>query len=750
MIRHTTLFQILLLLNSITAIGMFKERILGSIYDELGNKIDNPTSEQENAYLKRLNQMQMQKKQSQIDSGIDLSVHDQNPTNQLKQAQNNPLSHKKSILNQSQEDSMHLDSLHDQSLINGNSQIDIQNRPSQIQNPINSQVDLGEINQHGKKLNKGSLIESPSKKVIIQNSDLDNSIIANSSSKIIPNTNQSQKFNAFGSNGSQSSQEDPALINQMKNGLKKKINRSSNKDGAVDPLELEAYLQKQRLNDPLNKQKNIPDKLINPNEIQSKLQDKFKNKIVNPLMKKKQTMESGINSLAESRQNSIKSQISTTSGQGKLFQAQKNINVSNLDSQIQSQKGSHMDSFDLTEEDLKNNLKDKMNQQIHKMFQTQKKKLNSMQKGVTHIQAKNSFLNSSEEDVPQCNLHLLGAFNVPIDSDTAREATFAERQYCNRNQYTCCSSADIEATKNNYLLKVKELEQRMELIEEMLTLFTGQAYKQVIFEVKNNDKCDNVFTRENINKNTFLSDEEINKAIDNLQTLRIKLKSYTYKQKAFYKNMICTICNPFNHQFFNIANGGSSVIVHSTLCVDMFENKDFEVELVLAYKYFIEPFSKLTDCTQNTIVTYDVVDLDPILEQHENVHKCFKEHFDVHTENCKDLCWKNIVEYKFPIPILNNFVKSLKGIFNKLTKGDITEYYTIVKNKHFPDHDNDAPIVFYASHGITENKIGELEWEIENDNGISTYHDKMHKKYLKSSGVVIMITSSILMLLQIA
>ena len=184
MIRHTTLFQILLLLNSITAIGMFKERILGSIYDELGNKIDNPTSEQENAYLKRLNQMQMQKKQSQIDSGIDLSVHDQNPTNQLKQAQNNPLSHKKSILNQSQEDSMHLDSLHDQSLINGNSQIDIQNRPSQIQNPINSQVDLGEINQHGKKLNKGSLIESPSKKVIIQNSDLDNSIIANSSSKI--------------------------------------------------------------------------------------------------------------------------------------------------------------------------------------------------------------------------------------------------------------------------------------------------------------------------------------------------------------------------------------------------------------------------------------------------------------------------------------------------------------------------------------------------------------------------------------
>lgn len=352
-----------------------------------------------------------------------------------------------------------------------------------------------------------------------------------------------------------------------------------------------------------------------------------------------------------------------------------------------------------------------------------------------------SILNASGKlkDHDDCKTELLGAFGIVSTEVKAIPSTYAEKKFCGRNIHSCCNAEQIESVKAGYINGEKALRKQFQVMEELFSLFVGPAYDQVFYELRNIDKCDNVLTQDSIDKEDFFDEEFIKREVDAVKTLSLNLKGYLNRQLWFYRDLVCTICNPFNHKFFDLGDGQSHLTVHVSMCSDMYEIKDYEAELVRVFAEFILPFVRLVECSKDEAVTVFNLDTDTVSEMKGTLDECFAHSFNIEEDGCHEMCKKSLVEYKFPIEIFGMASKAEQVIYEKLTNKSINDFYELTRGEEWTADDLDHEIDFFDPNNVTlkQYALADVEWKIEATEGVSVFHNEMSKLFTKSGVAVL-------------
>lgn len=207
------------------------------------------------------------------------------------------------------------------------------------------------------------------------------------------------------------------------------------------------------------------------------------------------------------------------------------------------------------------------------------------------------YLKLIEVEKADCNLSVLELFGLDSDIEQPLIASTLEKKYCRRNEITCCSNKHIEGTREKYIDGARAMKERIERIEELFVMFKGPAFGQILYEIRKNTQCDHVFEKLNLVKETFISHQELEDKTDTLGSLLVDLEIYLKRQQWFYGNMICTLCNPLNHKYFDLKeNGPSTITTHISNCGEILEIKDFEIRVSEIFYQFINPMVNIVKC----------------------------------------------------------------------------------------------------------------------------------------------------------
>lgn len=339
----------------------------------------------------------------------------------------------------------------------------------------------------------------------------------------------------------------------------------------------------------------------------------------------------------------------------------------------------------------------------------------------------------------ECNEDLLKAFGITLNSeahDQPHRAKAASKNLCTRNRYTCCTGEEILSTAENFGHAAKSLRRRLEVLEELLTLFVGESYRKILIDA-HSGSCVSVFEEFKIYKKSKnfkdFSDVIVKEKVDQILVLLTDLSSYKNRNLWFYQNQICTVCNPFEVEFFVLNENGSTIKKHVNNCYHQLEISEFEIRLMTLFEEVILLFVKAAKCVHelnDTEYKIDSVDLSEVNHLKKEFVGCY-EFFDYKSEECQKLCHeKEHYVYNFPAKIWGPVGQSLKILFKALIDGDIEEYYENIKGYTFQDYIPDDPIIFFHGNETFDKfKLGEATYEIDSTDGVSYFTDHMAKAY---------------------
>jgi hypothetical protein len=337
-----------------------------------------------------------------------------------------------------------------------------------------------------------------------------------------------------------------------------------------------------------------------------------------------------------------------------------------------------------------------------------------------------------------CNNDILKTFGIEkTDQDSQpKQSDASTKLYCRLNRTTCCSAEDIISTNKNFTQASKELKKRFELLEEIAVLFQGEKYKEIIFEVSRNDKCNSIVEK-NIYYQNNLEDfyENILPTLVN-KVLELTVDTYEYVKENmwFYSNLICTICNPLSTDFFKFSPGNSTVVANTSNCSKHLDLAEFEIRAISIFENVIKLFVDLIKCHNdlNEDDDYKVDDLltDKINEEKAEFYSCF-ESYDFSSQVCSNICNKRqLDDWNFPIPFFKSLGQSLKVLFPHMAGMEINEYYEKVKKANIEDYMKDEPIQFFAKNeSFLKFNLDNIHWDLKSSEGITIYNDKMGKQY---------------------
>ena len=198
----------------------------------------------------------------------------------------------------------------------------------------------------------------------------------------------------------------------------------------------------------------------------------------------------------------------------------------------------------------------------------------------------------------ECNNKLLPLFGMSGEFYGPLISNHQEKQYCPKNEMTCCTSENIDSIQKDFRHGVRQLRRRTDMLEELLTLFKGQKFMDAIKELENpkNNYCDHVFEGNTEKRLEFIEESNLMNNSEHVANMLVDLEAYIKKQQWFYGNFVCAICNPYNHKYFRLGRDNSSMVVHSHTCTELFEQKDFELKIAELYRDFINPYANLAKC----------------------------------------------------------------------------------------------------------------------------------------------------------
>jgi len=385
-----------------------------------------------------------------------------------------------------------------------------------------------------------------------------------------------------------------------------------------------------------------------------------------------------------------------------------------------------------------------------------------------------------------CKKDVLEFFGMTGDFHNVLVASSHEKRYCRKNELTCCTAENIKSIEKTFKEGVSNLTRRIDMLEELMSLFKGDAFSKTIDKIKKEEKtyCNYVFGSQE-NRLAFVSQSHLEEQMDNFATLLVDLEVYTKQQKWFYGNFVCSICDPFNHQFLNLGVDASSIIIHSHTCSELFEMKDFEYRVAEIYHTFINPYINAIDCLEkrkeakkegkivkksnkpaeeenkqnidkvegeeeqvvepnedkqsrveegqledeNQTISIKNIEKEIIDKLHTDIQTCYgRGHFKNDAE-CKELCKKNIISYKLDVDIFDKIAEALEIVFERLTGNEISEYYENVKQAEFVKKDVNEAFSFFKINNEGKNFQSDITWDIKDTEGLAIFTNHISKKF---------------------
>lgn len=422
------------------------------------------------------------------------------------------------------------------------------------------------------------------------------------------------------------------------------------------------------------------------------------------------------------------------------------------------------------------------------------------EKAATHITA----LGVKDDIQNLCNNELLMAIGMTDKFYGAFYATSREKKYCMRNDVTCCTYENIDSIKKRFQEGTSSLRRRVDMLEELLTLFRGEAFSNALFKVKadENTQCDYVFEDRDA-RIKFVAAGNLEYHSDALGSLLTDLEAYIKRQQWFYGDFICTICNPLNNRHITLKPENSRELkVHANTCAEILEIKDFEARIADIFRTFIIPYTNTLLCLdrikndgdewylavyekenklknpgvkdkshlikkdncevelkeltpeeqkykdeqilsiKKTTSTMSFIHNDEVNTLLNSVKECYRNRFMPNEDGCQKLCHKDLANYDFGFPFYDNIAQVLKTIYGILTEKDIKKFYKKTKNRDFIEVNNDNKFSFYE---IKTNNVFEFDWIVENNDGLMIFSEHMNKKFIGPGvgvGVMAAVTGS--------
>lgn len=358
----------------------------------------------------------------------------------------------------------------------------------------------------------------------------------------------------------------------------------------------------------------------------------------------------------------------------------------------------------------------------------------------------------------ECNATLLTAFGVTGDKRPKdAKATTREKDFCRRNKRSCCSVFNIQSTNMSFAKGAKALRSKFEVIEELLSLFRGPLFLDYVMEHQGKSECHSHVSGMEIDlggkQYGFFDLVYQRYQLMMIENLLMDSVVYVKKNLWFYGDLICTACNPDLQKHFIMDKNGSKFEVHSNTCSEMLEEREFERNLLLLYKNYIQKTMKFIDCVEDIKmkeedpeaeedeedeVAFVKIDQAEISKFLDTFDKCWDDQ-RVEQEECVDFCTKSLRLYRFPIKhLMHNYKVSLQIMYKAMTTNDISDYYENIKDYEWKiDHEND-PIAFFPQNETwSEYHFDTLTWQYHTSKGQNIYKELMSRKYLDFESVVI-------------
>ena len=331
------------------------------------------------------------------------------------------------------------------------------------------------------------------------------------------------------------------------------------------------------------------------------------------------------------------------------------------------------------------------------------------------------------------------------------------KSFCSRGKTTCCSTKQIKSTQKYFNKGNKTMMKNFELVEEVLTLFKGNNYKNVIEELlKTKDKCDYVIrTTFDYHKATtveeFLSKKIFDKFLDTVNDILNELPIYVKGNSEYFGNIMCSLCSQKSHPV-HYKDDTFNMDLNVNSCLNMNEFYIYEMRLSLLFRKFIIVLANLIKCKNgeydNPKFYINTFDSNLLNEMHSTIHTC-DESSKKNVPECNKMCEKkHIMYYKFPFDIFKTASQTLKILYKEFVDdGDIEDYYRNVKNENFQDFYTDNPIFFFRINSMNDKlNLEGFKWNVQNSYGMNIFFEKVGDDYFISSNLKKLFCSFVLAL----
>jgi hypothetical protein len=349
----------------------------------------------------------------------------------------------------------------------------------------------------------------------------------------------------------------------------------------------------------------------------------------------------------------------------------------------------------------------------------------------------NVFSPDDEQPKP-CKVEILKAFGMTHDKpfELSKPSKADTKMYCRRNSQTCCSARHIESVMEKFTQATQKLRKSFEPIEELFTLFRGPAYANFINEASGDDTC-SVYVNDAMamigkGPEYFFDPEHTKMRTSEILSLLVDLEFYIKRQIWFYGNMVCTICNPNENEFFTFTEKKLGIKALMNTCSDILETYEFEIRIIKLYNFFIKPIAEIIKCKAEKLADEDYllqfIDHEILFSMEQRFNECYTN-FSGENPACVQICSKHVTEFSTQADFHNLFKEALKIIFQRLAKRDIVDYYLEIKGEKFEEHSVDSIEFFHQGWGIESSQMfKDVSWEFGN-HGVNIYNNHVSKKF---------------------
>lgn len=341
-----------------------------------------------------------------------------------------------------------------------------------------------------------------------------------------------------------------------------------------------------------------------------------------------------------------------------------------------------------------------------------------------------------------CNPEVLKTFGMTNEfMSTARATNPMEKAYCRRNSQTCCSEANILSVTQTFAHGVQEFRKKMEIIEELLTLFKGEKILDLIEEIKEQQNCESIVKDMSVKINDtsydfFTKTYQMIK-LEQIANLLLDVEPYIKKTIWFHGDIICSVCSPLHQKHYKFMDGGSVLEAHMTTCFEIQEERDFEMNMIHFYEDYLQKLVEFVQCglPQEGDEPSEDSKLIPlnkeVLDEFKQTFKTCSADKELKKPECIKFCSKNLRTYSFPLPnFFRNMQVSLKTIFEAIVGSGIDEYYYEIKEDEWNFGAWDSPVTFYQHNDLVDKfKVDDIQWKYSATKGDNMYREIMSKKF---------------------